>query len=103
MARYRKKPVVVEAWQWHPVPSEDPDWKAVPEIPSWVLEAFNMEFPKVGSLFQRHNIHAGVRLEIGTLEGTMFAKPHDWIIRGVQGEIYACKPDIFEATYEAAD
>ena len=39
-------------------------------------------------------------LEIGTLEGTMRADPGDWIITGVQGEQYPCKPDIFEQTYE---
>ena len=38
---------------------------------------------------------------IATLEGVMQAKPSDWIIRGVQGEFYPCKPDIFAATYEA--
>ena len=37
---------------------------------------------------------------IETLEGTMWAQPGDWIIKGVQGEFYPCKPDIFEATYE---
>ena len=42
-------------------------------------------------------------LEIGTLEGTMRADPGDWIITGVQGEQYPCKPDIFEQTYEPAD
>ena len=40
-------------------------------------------------------------LRIVTLEGTMTADPKDWIICGVKGEIYPCKPDIFEATYEA--
>jgi hypothetical protein len=39
-------------------------------------------------------------VEIKTLEGTMVANPGDWIIRGVKGELYPCKPDIFEATYE---
>jgi hypothetical protein len=39
---------------------------------------------------------------IRTLEGGMTASPGDWIIRGVQGEFYPCKPDIFEATYEPA-
>jgi hypothetical protein len=39
-------------------------------------------------------------VSIDTLEGTMTAMPGDWIIRGVQGEFYPCKPDIFEATYE---
>lgn len=41
-----------------------------------------------------------VSLEIETLEGVMRATPGDYIIRGVQGEFYPCKPDIFEATYE---
>ena len=40
---------------------------------------------------------------INTLEGTMYAKVGDWIIRGVKGEFYPCKPDIFEATYEPVD
>ena len=43
-----------------------------------------------------------VQVEIKTLEGTMIANPNDWIITGVKGEKYPCKPDIFEATYEPA-
>ena len=42
-------------------------------------------------------------LKIQTLEGVMVARFGDWIIRGVQGEFYPCKPEIFEATYEPAD
>lgn len=42
-------------------------------------------------------------IEIETLEGTMQASPGDYIIKGVQGEFYPCKPEIFEATYEAVD
>jgi hypothetical protein len=42
----------------------------------------------------------GVRVEIRTKEGTMIADPGDWIICGIQGEFYPCKPDIFDATYE---
>jgi len=42
-------------------------------------------------------------LHIETLEGTMRAEPGDWVIRGVKGEFYPCKPDIFEATYEAVE
>lgn len=41
-----------------------------------------------------------IAMEIPTLEGTMHASPGDWIITGVKGERYPCKPDIFEATYE---
>ncbi|MGX1221969.1 hypothetical protein [Streptomyces ambofaciens] len=44
----------------------------------------------------------GPSIDIPTLEGTMTALPNDWIIRGVKGELYPCKPDIFEATYEPA-
>ncbi len=44
-----------------------------------------------------------VEMEIETLEGVMKANKGDWIIRGVKGELYPCKPDIFEMTYEKAD
>ena len=44
-----------------------------------------------------------VELEISTLEGTMKANPGDWIITGVKGEKYPCKPDIFEASYELVE
>ena len=40
------------------------------------------------------------RMEIVTLEGTMVGEPGDWLITGVQGEMYPCKDDIFRATYE---
>ncbi|MET7321488.1 hypothetical protein [Streptomyces sp. NPDC005549] len=43
----------------------------------------------------------GPSIDIPTLGGTMTALPNDWIIRGVKGELYPCKPDIFEATYES--
>ncbi len=61
MPKFRKKPVVIEAYQ-----TDKP-------------------------------------LAIVTLEGTMQAEPGDWIITGVKGEVYPCKPDIFEATYEPAE
>lgn len=46
---------------------------------------------------------AGAGVVIQTLEGQMFATTGDWVIRGVQGEFYPCKPDIFAATYEAVE
>ena len=77
MAKYRKKPVVIEAVQW--------DGKA-----------FDGAFPgDIGDV-----TFAGRTLLIATLEGTMTASPGDYIIRGVQGELYPCKPAIFEATYD---
>ncbi len=87
MSKYRKKPVVVEAMR---LPAKDED---VTELVAWLHE---------------HGGHAlepgvGGTLLIHTLEGTMTGQPGDWIIQGVQGELYPCKPDIFEQTYELVE
>lgn len=82
MARYRKKPVEVEAVQWN--------GDMAP-----VEEALGRQFPT-------SNTGSGA-LEIPTLEGTLVCDLGDYIIRGVQGEFYPCKPDIFEATYEPVE
>ena len=84
-ARYRKKPVVVEAEQY--------------TVDHWEDVALFL-----GGESQR-NISWSMSerswdLRIVTLEGTMHASPGDWIIKGIKGEFYPCKPDIFEATYE---
>lgn len=81
--KFRKKPVVIEAWQWDGIAT-------APERPEWLN----------GKARADHNEQT---LAIATLEGTMIATVGDWIIRGVKGEVYPCKPDIFAATYEAAD
>lgn len=81
--KFRKKPVVVEAIRW--------DGTNVDEVLGFILTK--------GSAI-RGSEH-GILIE--TLEGTMRAERGDWIIRGVKGEFYPCKPDIFEATYEAAE
>lgn len=78
MPRYRKKPVVVEAFQW--TGEEIP----VPE-----------EFSEMGYQEDEN----GYDLLIDTLEGEMRCKLNDYIIKGIKGEFYPCKPDIFEATY----
>jgi hypothetical protein len=116
MAKYRKKPVEIEAVRWRGfnsnlgVTAEAPDqpieitaenmhgvkWEP---LPSWLPPAIadKGDAPAPGAIYRR-----GDDLMIGTLEGTMVAKPGDWIIRGVKGELYPCKPDIFAATYDAA-
>jgi len=76
MGKYRKKPVIIDAIPW--------DGGNVEE-----LKAFCPKFEQ--------DAH---KLFIDTLEGTMVAMPGDWIIRGVAGEFYPCKPDIFADTYE---
>lgn len=81
MAKYRKKPIVIEAVQNHDNPDE------------------------VAAFFGQDN-HFGFKdgvWSIITLEGIMNANHRDWIIKGIKGEFYPCKPDIFEATYEKVD
>jgi hypothetical protein len=79
MAKYRKKPVVVEAIQYR---------KGYP------LDVIT--FAQGATWARDKNV-----VRIKTLEGTMIAEVGDWIIKGVNGEFYPCKPDIFEKTYEA--
>lgn len=78
--KFRKKPVVIEAVQFtgHNA-MEIMEWSKSEEMSDDFLGEF---------------------MEIKTLEGTMRAENGDWIIKGVKGEFYPCKPDIFEATYE---
>ena len=96
--RYRKKPVVIEAYQWTPRSLENQaDW------PQWLQDAFRIAPEKQGSLFvsnhgQDHSGHSDVKIH--TLEGDHVVSDYDWIIQGVAGELYPCKPDIFEQTYE---
>lgn len=86
MPKFRKKPVEIEARQWV-------DGNGY-QIVGWMKD---------------HDAHAQLIrdeptvITIDTLEGVMTAQHGDWIIRGVQGEFYPCKPDIFEATYEAVE
>jgi hypothetical protein len=94
--RFRKKPVVIEAIRW-----EGTAATATPII-DWMLShggtaRFHEPESLGDGLADWVSMH---RLAIDTLEGTMWAVPGDWIIRGVKGEFYPCKPDIFEATYE---
>lgn len=89
MPKYRKKPVIIEAQRW------DGTAEGATPIINWVLEG--------GSTARYRDDDAHLAIAIDTLEGTMLAQTGDWIIKGVQGEFYPCKPDIFEATYEYYD
>ena len=75
MAKFRKKPIVIEAVQWFK----------------------SGDHPAVAAL-SKSNL--GI---ISTLEGPLYVTPGDWIITGVKGENYPCKPDIFKATYERVE
>ena len=84
MAKYRKKPVIIDAWR---LPMSDGASRA---------------FDGDSNIIFKREGGAIVEAIISTLEGTMTASDGDWIICGVKGELYPCKPDIFAATYEPA-
>lgn len=89
MTQFRKKPVVIEAKQATGTPESNReiiDWTRGSATP-----ASMDDHPERGKC-----------LSISTLEGAQWVSPGDWIIKGVAGEFYPCKPDIFAATYEAA-
>ena len=77
MPKFRKKPIVIEAWQF--IMNSPYGWPPVPL------------YAEGGEIF------------IETLEGNMKVSEEDWIIKGIAGEFYPCKPDIFKATYEAVE
>ncbi len=93
--KYRKKPVAIEAFQMTEARRFDNiDW------PSWLNQAWNKPDFSEGALKIDADDPERKKLVIGTLEGVLRVNWNDYIIQGVKGEIYACKPDIFEATYE---
>lgn len=84
--KYRKRPVVIEAWKIKNVTLED-------LLPTWVVNAImTHQFNEQGDGYS-----------IATLEGKMHAEVGDYLIKGIHGELYSCKPDIFEETYEAVN
>lgn len=93
MAKYRKKPVVIEAWHWTFDGTDRGD------CPSWMNDSIN-KWPEMNGANFEPDHTDGPRIAIATLEGVHIANPGDWIIQGVKGELYPCKPDIFEMTYE---
>lgn len=86
MALYRKKPVVIEAFQF-----------GVEDAPKWFTDAI------LKDVVLKHEPDDKASAEIKTLEGWHHATVGDYIIRGVKGELYPCKPDIFHMTYEPAE
>jgi hypothetical protein len=119
--RFRKKPVVIEATQWHKNGDHPADYAETTHgYENGILRPFTGEYRKardwegaVVRYFRHPDVSGetpcricGVRMHehgwIDTLEGGHDVCPGDWIITGVKGERYPCKPDIFAATYEPA-
>jgi hypothetical protein len=95
--KFRKKPVVIEAFQMTEARrSDNSEW------PNWLNLAWNEPIGE-GALFIDPTDTARHRLLIGTKEGTLSVSWGDYIIRGVKGELYPCKPDIFAATYDPVE
>lgn len=97
--RYRKKPVIIEAFQMtRERRMDNKDW------PTWLNKAWNMDPQETGAVFRASlQTPPPDHLMVRTLEGALLISFDDWIIRGVNGELYPCKPDIFARTYERVD
>lgn len=99
MPKFRKKPVEIEAVQW------DGTGEGATPIIGWILGSdatatYRCSDPDRCAQNDGDTPHD---IQIHTLEGDMTASVADWIIKGVQGEFYPCKPDIFAATYEPVE
>ena len=90
--RYRKKPVVVEAVQLNTT--------NMPEVAAWIGYGTAKIVVESEEAWKLGKSVPGFSMTINTLEGDMTAKSGDYIIKGVNGEFYPCKPDIFAKTYE---
>lgn len=91
MSKFRKKPVIIEAFKWTGDRTQTED-------PIWIIDAIKNDL----AFFENEGTE-NIKLCIRTLEGTMTASRGDYVIQGVNGEIYPCKPDIFDKTYELVE
>ena len=100
MTQYRKKPVIIEAVQllWETW-GEMCDHAGVGELSDGKPEGCYVDDDGI----QTDDSNGRIGLLIPTLEGLMVGQQDDWIIKGVKGELYPCKPDIFEMTYELVE
>ena len=92
-AKFKKKPVEIEAMQW------DGTLSSANEIMEWSRTDMG---PRIVYNSYTNTIHEP-HLNILTMEGVMVARKKDWIIRGIHGEVYPCNPDIFEKTYAPSE
>ena len=95
--KYRKKPVVVEAFQM----TEERRWSNE-DWPNWLHAAWQKEIGVLNALWCDQD-EPHTFLHISTPEGVLNIDWDDWIIQGVKDELYPCKPDIFEASYDKVE
>lgn len=106
--KFRKKPVVIEAALFDGERVGEPDQANLGKVldhtcPPWFPAVVADQGPGGFGWGPGSVAGSGDKLYIATLEGDMTVSAGDWIIRGVKGELYPCKPDIFAATYEPAE
>lgn len=100
--KYRKKPVVIEAWQWLGL---EPGKRSLKDVSKFL---YDWGCP---ACFDDYDIISGTgmlpwsnpELSIVTLEGVMHVSKGDYILKGVEGEFYSCKPSVFAKTYESVE
>ena len=96
--KFRKKPIVIEAFEMtREHRATNMDW------PNWMHQAWQLDRETAGSLYPTEDSTGDDTLSIGTLEGQHLVSWGDWIIKGISGELYPCKPAIFMATYESVE
>lgn len=95
MSKFRKKPVVIDAFRWEGKPIKSWD-----DLDAWLVSLGLPTAPNRNVEDVPLWVNGDDSLTIPTLEGDMRCDIGDWIIRGVKGELYPCKPDIFAETYE---
>ena len=95
MPKFRKKPVEIEAEMWG---APEDAWDLI----EWAGPEVDYDPHTSGPSNPLDGADWG-RLAVTTMEGEHVATPGDWLIKGVKGEFYFCKPDVFEATYESAE
>ena len=84
--KFRKKPITISAMQW-----------------DGTVESIDKINSRFGQDVKYYDDEDGVYVSCLTLEGELTVSPNDWIIKGIKGEVYPCKPDIFSATYEPVE
>jgi len=95
MGLYRKKPVVIEAFKWTADELQTDD-------PEWIIEGLKKPWGEGAVRFSKTGT-PDCTMQIFTLEGEHTAQRGDYIIKGIAGELYPCKPDIFEKTYDKVE
>lgn len=108
MGQFRNRPVLIEAVHFEgvecavgEVPTPNFGDETGDLAPDWVRAAMAKVAGDLGAIWVEQQGDGSHALRVGTLEGTYTASPGDWIIRGVKGELYPCKPDMFAASYVA--